>query len=104
MAAMTTLSCNLNKVATVRNTRPIGVPSVVRAAELCLNAGAHGITVHPRPDERHIRRTDVDALAALLKGWPSAEFNIEGNPFTGALEIVRAIKPAQFTLVPDAPG
>jgi len=101
---MTKLSCNLNKVATVRNTRPIGIPSVTHAAELCLKAGAHGITVHPRPDERHIRFTDVDDLVVLLKKWPYAEFNIEGNPFTGALEIVRKARPTQFTLVPDALG
>lgn len=101
---MTKLSCNLNKVATVRNTRPIGIPSITHAAELCLKAGAHGITVHPRPDERHIRFTDVDDLVLLLKKWPFAEFNIEGNPFTGALDIVRKARPTQFTLVPDAPG
>ncbi len=101
---MTKLSCNLNKVATVRNTRPIGIPSITRAAGICLAAGAHGITVHPRPDERHIRRTDVDELVAVLKDWPDAEFNVEGNPFTGALEIVKAVRPTQFTLVPDAPG
>ena len=101
---MTKLSCNLNKVATIRNTRPIGIPGVVRFAEICLAVGAHGITVHPRPDERHIRRSDVADLALVLRKWPSAEFNIEGNPFTGALEIVRETRPTQFTLVPDAPG
>lgn len=103
---MALLSVNLNKVATLRNTRAIGIPSVVHAARLCLQAGAHGITVHPRPDERHIRRTDVDELAVLLRReYPSAEFNIEGNPFHGAyVEIVRRARPAQATLVPDEPG
>ncbi len=101
---MTKLSCNLNKVATVRNTRAIGIPSILHAAELCLAAGAHGITVHPRPDERHIRYSDVDDLVVFLKDWPQAEFNIEGNPFTGALDIVRKARPTQFTLVPDDPG
>jgi pyridoxine 5-phosphate synthase len=66
----TALSVNLNKVALVRNTRHLGIPSVVRAAELCLQAGAHGITVHPRPDERHIRPGDVADLAALMRDWP----------------------------------
>ena len=66
----TALSVNLNKVALVRNTRHLGIPNVVRAAELCLQAGAHGITVHPRPDERHIRAGDVADLAALMRDWP----------------------------------
>ena len=68
----TQLSVNVNKVALVRNTRHLGIPSVVRAAELCLQAGAHGITVHPRPDERHIRAHDVHDIAGLLKDWPQA--------------------------------
>ena len=74
------LSVNVNKVALLRNTRHLGIPSVTRAAELCLQAGAQGITVHPRPDGRHIRTEDVHELAALLKTWPQAEYNIEGNP------------------------
>ncbi len=78
---MTKLSVNLNKVALLRNSRAIGIPSVVHAAELCLAAGAHGITVHPRPDERHIRRSDVQDLGALLRAHPAIEYNIEGNPF-----------------------
>jgi pyridoxine 5-phosphate synthase len=101
---MAKLSVNLNKVATLRNTRPIGIPSVVHAAELCLDAGAAGITVHPRPDQRHIRPGDVDDLAELLRTkYPSAEFNIEGNPFHDYMEIVRRVRPTQATLVPDDP-
>jgi pyridoxine 5-phosphate synthase len=99
---MTKLSVNVNKVATLRNTRGIGIPSVVRAAELCINAGAHGITVHPRPDQRHIRPGDVYELAALLKRSPQVEFNIEGNPFPDYMELVRAVRPTQCTLVPDS--
>ncbi len=76
----THLSVNLNKVALVRNTRHLGIPSVTRAATLCLQAGAQGITVHPRPDERHIRATDVADLSALMQAWPDREYNIEGNP------------------------
>jgi pyridoxine 5-phosphate synthase len=100
----TALSVNLNKVALVRNTRHLGIPSVTRAATLCLQAGAHGITVHPRPDERHIRAGDVRELAALLKAWPDAEFNIEGNPFHNLMEFVREVRPQQCTFVPDAEG
>ena len=98
----TALSVNLNKVALVRNTRPLGIPSVVQAATLALEAGAHGITVHPRPDERHIRAHDVHDLAALLQQWPQAEYNIEGNPFHNLMDFVRAVKPHQATFVPDS--
>jgi pyridoxine 5-phosphate synthase len=99
----TVLSVNLNKVALVRNTRQLGIPSVVFAAALCLDAGAHGITVHPRPDERHIRPQDVHDLSALLhKDWPDAEFNIEGNPFHNLMEFVRELRPHQATFVPDS--
>jgi len=101
---LTALSVNLNKVALVRNTRHLGIPSVTRAAELCLQAGAAGITVHPRPDERHIRAGDVGDLAALLKQWPQAEFNIEGNPFHNLMEHVREFRPHQATFVPDSEG
>ena len=101
---MTVLSANLNKIALLRNTRTVGVPSVVQAARLALNAGAHGITVHPRPDGRHVRAQDVRELAAVLKEWPGAEFNIEGNPFHGLLEFVREVRPRQCTLVPDETG
>jgi pyridoxine 5-phosphate synthase len=101
---MTRLSVNLNKVALLRNARALGIPSVTRAASIALDAGAHGITVHPRPDERHIRIADVHDLAALLKQHPGVEYNIEGNPFENALDLVREVRPHQFTLVPDDPG
>ena len=102
---MTKLSVNVNKVATLRNTRHNGIPSVVKAAKLCLEAGAHGITVHPRPDERHIRPSDVCELAELLKDFPNAEYNIEGNPFEGRyVELIRQVRPTQCTLVPDDPS
>ncbi len=98
------LSVNLNKVALVRNTRHLGIPSVTRAATLCLEAGAAGITVHPRPDARHIRTDDVHELAALLKHWPDREFNIEGNPFHNLMDFVRQVRPHQVTFVPDSEG
>ena len=98
----TLLSVNVNKVALLRNSRHLGEPSVVRAAEICLQAGAAGITVHPRPDERHIRRSDVFDIAALLQKWPQAEYNIEGNPFHHLMDFVRAVRPAQATFVPDS--
>lgn len=102
---MTRLSVNLNKVALLRNSRSLGIPSVTRAARIVLDAGAHGITVHPRPDARHIRSADVHELAQLLKSSPAAEFNIEGNPFEPPLlELARAVRPQQCTLVPDTPG
>ncbi len=105
----TALSVNVNKVALLRNTRHIGIPSVVHAAALCLQAGAAGITVHPRPDERHIRAADVPELAALLRDWPRAEYNIEGNPLHNLMDFVRALssqgmRPQQATFVPDAEG
>ena len=103
-AAPTALSVNLNKVALVRNTRHLGIPSVTRAAMLCLDAGAHGITVHPRPDARHIRAEDVRQLHALVAGRPGVEFNIEGNPFHNLMDFVRELRPHQCTLVPDAEG
>ncbi|HEX8177064.1 MAG TPA: pyridoxine 5'-phosphate synthase [Pyrinomonadaceae bacterium] len=99
----TRLSVNLNKVALLRNARTIGIPSVLRAAEICIEAGAHGITVHPRPDERHIRRQDVFELAEALKAAPEIEFNIEGNPFPEFMELVLKVRPTQCTLVPDSP-
>lgn len=103
-AGATALSVNLNKVALLRNTRHLGIPSVTRAATLVLEAGAAGITVHPRPDERHIRAQDVHELAALLKAWPEAEYNIEGNPLHNLMDFVRAVRPHQATFVPDSVG
>ncbi len=100
----TALSVNVNKIALVRNTRHVGYPSVTRAAELCLKAGAAGITVHPRPDERHIRKGDVFEIAELMRLWPNREFNIEGNPFHNLMEFIRAVKPHQATFVPDSEG
>ncbi len=98
---MTKLSVNLNKIALLRNQRDIGIPSVIEAAKTVIEAGAYGVTVHPRPDERHIRYLDVYELADML----DVEFNIEGNPFTGRyMDIVCEVKPAQATLVPDDPG
>jgi pyridoxine 5-phosphate synthase len=97
----TALSVNVNKVALLRNTRALTIPSVTRAATLALEAGAAGITVHPRPDERHIRPADVHDLAALLKDWPRAEYNIEGNPFHNLMDFVRSVRPHQCTFVPD---
>ncbi|MDW5418836.1 pyridoxine 5'-phosphate synthase [Iodobacter sp. CM08] len=95
------LSINVNKVALLRNTRHLGIPSVVKAAKLCLQAGAQGITVHPRPDARHIRSDDVSDLAALLKAWPHAEYNIEGNPTQNLMDFIREFRPHQATFVPD---
>ena len=103
-AQRTALSVNLNKVALLRNTRALTIPSVTRAATIALEAGAAGITVHPRPDERHIRAGDVHDLAALLKDWPRAEYNIEGNPFHNLMDFVRTVRPQQCTFVPDAVG
>ncbi len=99
---MTKLSVNVNKIATLRNTRNNGIPDVVRLSAIALDAGADGITVHPRPDERHIRAADVSELARLLERHPQAEFNIEGNPFHGLVEFCERVRPQQATLVPDA--
>ena len=98
----TALSVNVNKIALLRNQRDLAIPGLVHLAGLALEAGAHGITVHPRPDERHIRRHDVDDLGPLLQQWPQAEFNIEGNPFHNLMAIVREARPAQCTFVPDS--
>ncbi len=100
--ATTALSVNVNKIALLRNQRDLGIPSVVALARIALEAGAHGITVHPRPDERHIRTRDVHDLAALLEGWPQAEFNIEGNPLHNLMPLVRELRPQQCTFVPDS--
>ncbi len=107
---MTQLSVNVNKIAVLRNSRGGGDPDVVRAAMTCLRAGAHGITVHPRPDQRHIRADDVYALSELTRQH-GVEFNIEGNPFApprpgypGLLALCEQTRPAQATLVPDGDG
>ena len=96
---MTKLSVNINKVATLRNARGGNTPDVVRVALDCESFGADGITVHPRPDERHIRQTDVYELRPLLE----TEFNIEGNPAPAFIDLVLKVKPHQVTLVPDSP-
>ena len=98
----TSLSVNVNKVALLRNTRHLGIPSVTRAATLCLQAGADGITIHPRPDERHIRAGDVTDLATLMRDWPEREFNIEGNPTQNLMGFIRDTRPHQATFVPDS--
>lgn len=101
---MIKLSVNVNKVATVRNSRGGDVPSVLDAVAVCVAAGAPGITVHPRADERHITRADVLAIAARLKLTPAVEFNIEGDPRPELIELVVSVKPTQCTLVPVKPG
>ncbi len=106
---MTALSVNLNKIAVLRNSRGGLLPDILRAADVCIGAGCAGITVHPRPDARHVRADDVYALAQRLSTrCPSVELNIEGNPFAppragypGLLALVEAVRPAQCTLVPD---
>lgn len=107
---MTALSVNLNKIAVLRNSRGGRDPDVVAAGVACLDAGAHGLTVHPRPDARHIRSDDVLALGALCAAR-GVEFNVEGNPFApprtgypGLLALCEAVRPAQVTLVPDGDG
>ena len=97
----TRLSVNLNKVALLRNSRNLGIPGVVRAGIIALDAGAHGLTVHPRPDERHIRPHDVFELAQLVRSRGTIEYNIEGNPFDNLLDYARKVRPHQCTLVPD---
>jgi len=104
---MTRLSVNVNKIAVLRNSRGGREPDVLDAARACLDAGAHGITVHPRPDVRHIRADDVLALAQLTREY-GVEFNLEGNPFApprpgypGFLALCAQARPAQVTLVPD---
>ncbi len=98
------LSVNLNAVAYLRNRRHVPWPDVVKLGRMALEAGAAGLTVHPRPDERHIRRSDVPLLAALVREYPGREFNIEGYPDDDFLRLVEAHRPHQVTLVPDLPG
>lgn len=106
---MTLLSVNLNKIAVLRNSRGDSEPDITRAAQTCIEAGCGGITVHPRPDQRHVRPDDVRALASMLRG--RVEYNIEGNPFAparaeypGLLALAREVHPTQVTLVPDSDG
>ena len=98
------LSVNVNKVATLRNARGGREPDVLEAVGVCVAAGAPGITVHPRADERHIRRSDVLEIAERLKRTPEVEFNIEGDPRPDLLELIQKVRPTQCTLVPVAPG
>ena len=106
---MTLLSVNLNKIAVLRNSRGGHEPDICHAAQTCIETGGGGITVHPRPDQRHVRPDDVRALAALLAG--RVEYNIEGNPFApargtypGLMALAREVRPTQVTLVPDGDG
>ena len=96
---MTNLSVNINKVATIRNARGGNMPDILKVAQDCENFGAQGITVHPRPDERHIKYSDVYGLKPLIR----TEFNIEGYPCNNFIDLVLKVKPTQVTLVPDAP-
>jgi pyridoxine 5-phosphate synthase len=106
---MTVLSVNLNKIAVLRNSRGGDEPDICQAAQTCIESGCGGITVHPRPDQRHVRPADVRALAAILRG--RVEYNIEGNPFAdardgypGLIALAHEVRPTQVTLVPDSDG
>ncbi len=98
------LSVNVNAIAYLRNRRSVPWPDLVQLGRIALEAGAVGLTVHPRPDERHIRRADVPLLAALVREYPGREFNIEGYPDAEFLALCEANRPDQVTLVPDLPG
>ena len=100
---MTKLSVNVNKIALLRNSRGTDHPNVKRMARRAITAGAHGITVHPRPDQRHIRYRDVYELSGLVDSYDDVEFNIEGNPSGDFLRLVKEVRPDQCTLVPDGP-
>jgi len=109
MSNTTALSVNLNKIALIRNSREGDYPSIVKHAQICLDAGAEGITVHPRPDQRHIRPADVFDLAKLVAPIQGIEFNVEGNPFAGPqegypgfMQLIEQTRPDQATLVPDS--
>src|SRR5260370_17834905 len=102
---MARLSVTLNKVALLRNSRHTGVPDVLKFARIAHHAGADGLTVHPRPDHRHIRRADVPAVATLMQPWrPTCDLNIEGYPDDRLLDIVRDVRPHPSTLVPHPPA
>ena len=101
---MTALSVNLNKFALLRNSRENDSPNIINLARRCIKAGANGITVHPRPDQRHTKYQDVYDLAALIKNFPTIEFNVEGNPIDSFLKLVKQTRPNQCTLVPDSPN
>lgn len=101
---MTKLSVNLNKVALIRNSRGSNFPRLTDFASICINAGAHGLTIHPRPDQRHAKYDDVYDLVELVRDHPEVEVNIEGNPDEKFLQVVLEARPAQCTLVPDDPG
>ncbi|MCS7086847.1 MAG: pyridoxine 5'-phosphate synthase, partial [Bacteroidia bacterium] len=100
---MTRLSVNVNKIALLRNSRGANRPDVYRAARDILRCGADGITVHPRPDERHVRFADLPVLREIVAEYTGAEFNVEGYPSPKTLEWVEKVRPHQFTLVPDPP-
>jgi pyridoxine 5-phosphate synthase len=100
----TAFSVNLNKFALIRNARGHNLPDVAAIARRCLARGAHGVTLHPRPDQRHARDEDVRQLATLVQQFQGAELNVEGNPTDRYLDLVLAARPAQATLVPDAPA
>ncbi|MCB1614406.1 MAG: pyridoxine 5'-phosphate synthase [Pseudomonadales bacterium] len=106
---MIKLSVNINKIALLRNSRPGNNPDLIAYARHCIEAGAQGITVHPRPDQRHIRASDIEPLSHLIQSFENREFNMEGNPFSeaqgsypGFIELVTKYKPDQCTLVPDS--
>ena len=101
---MTALSVNLNAIALLRNRRDLPWPDVVQLGQIALEAGAGGLTVHPRPDERHIRRDDLAPLAALVAEFPGAEFNMEGYPNEAFIDLVLHYRPTQATFVPDDPA
>jgi pyridoxine 5-phosphate synthase len=101
---MVRLSVNVNKVALLRNARGGNIPDVLDAARTCLDAGCHGITVHPRPDARHITYRDVFELAAMIRAEYKTEFNVEGYPGAQLLDLLDKVRPEQATLVPDAPN
>ncbi len=99
---MTHFSANVNRIALLRNSRDNGLPNLLYAGKTILDAGADGLTVHPRPDQRHIRHDDIAPLASLVAKYPGREFNIEGNPQHNLMAIVEAVLPHQATFVPDA--